>query len=99
MSDDIRATVDALRGEGIDVVFVWLPQAPRFVDLLPEPSLDAEARREAHRLARDLDVSLIDVSHGFGDEDFIDFTHLDGDAARRLSQRLAGELAQRRRRG
>lgn len=96
MSADIRHTVEALRRRNIDVIFVWLPQAPRFVDLLPDPSLDDEARREARRLADNLDVSLIDVSDGFGDDDFVDFTHLGGEAAERLSTRVAGELADRR---
>ena len=98
MSADIRRTVGALREEGVDVVFVWLPQAPRFLDLLPDPSVDDAAEREARRLAADLDVSFIDVSDGYGNEDFSDFTHLSGEAAGRLSAALADELAELRRR-
>ncbi|MCO8128672.1 hypothetical protein NHL50_15785 [Acidimicrobiia bacterium EGI L10123] len=98
MSEDIRRTVGALREQGVDVVFVWLPQAPRFLDLLPDPSVDVAAEREARRLATDLDVPFVDVSDGYGNEDFSDFTHLSGDAAERLSAALADELAERRRR-
>lgn len=95
MSADIRRTVGALRERDIDVILVWLPQAPRFLDLLPDRSSDAVARREAQRLAADLDVSFIDVSDGYGNEDFVDFTHLGGEAAQRLSTTVASELAER----
>jgi hypothetical protein len=93
MSDAIRETVAELRTRDVDVVFVLLPEAPRFVELLPDADLHEQARAEAVRLADDLGVHLIDVSDGFGDDDFIDFTHLDGDAAERLSRRLAAELS------
>lgn len=95
MSAEIRRTVGALRERDVDVVLVWLPQAPRFLDLLPDESADAAAEREAQRLAADLGVSFIDVSDGYGDEDFIDFTHLNGEAAQRLSTTVADELAER----
>lgn len=95
MSDDIRRTVAALRERNVDVVFVWLPQAPRFLDLLPDRSADADAEREARRIAAELDVSFIDVSDGYGNEDFSDFTHLSGEAAQRLSATVADELAER----
>ena len=95
MSDDIRRTVAALRERNVDVVFVWLPQAPRFLELLPDRSADDDAEREARRLAAELDVSFIDVSDGYGNEDFSDFTHLTGEAAERLSATVADELAER----
>jgi len=95
MSADIRRTVGALRERDVDVILVWLPQAPRFLELLPDPSSDAAARREAQRLAADLDASFIDVSVGYGNEDFIDFTHLSGEAAQRLSTTVANDLAER----
>ena len=92
MSLAIEETVEELRSRGIDVVFVWLPEAPRFIDLLPDPSKHQWAEVEAERLARELDVPMVDVSDGFSDADFIDFTHLDGPASRTLSTRLAAEL-------
>lgn len=93
MSEAIRETVEELRTRDIDVVFVWLPEAPRFVDLLPDPTKHAQAKDEAFRLADDLGAPIVDVSDGFGDSDFIDFTHLDGDAADRLSARLSERIA------
>lgn len=97
MSRAIVETVEELRARDIEVVMVWLPEAPRYLDLLPGPEAHREARREADRLARRLDVPLLDVSDGYGDDDFIDFTHLDGEAADRLSTVLASELAPLRR--
>lgn len=93
MTEAIEQTVGALEARGIDVLFVWLPEAPRFVDLLPDPSAHGRAKEEAVRLAQGLGARFIDVSSGFGDDDFIDFTHLDGDAAQRLSARLSRLLA------
>lgn len=93
MSHAMRETVEDLRGRGIDVILVWLPEAPRFVDLLPDPSDQQRAKAEAVRLAHDLDVPLVDVSDGFDDGDFIDFTHLSGEASQRLSEALAARLA------
>jgi hypothetical protein len=98
MSADIRWTIDALRERDVEVILVWLPQAPRFLDLLPDRSSDAAAKREAQRIAADLDVSFIDVSDGYGNEDFNDFTHLSGEAAQRLSIAVANGLAERGRR-
>jgi hypothetical protein len=93
MSQAIRETVEELRARDIDVVLVWLPEAPRYRQLLPDRSLQQRARLEAARAARALGVPMLDVSDGFDDDDFIDFTHLDGDASRRLSTRLATMLA------
>lgn len=93
MSEAIRETVQDLRARDLDVVFVWLPEAPRYVDLLPDSALHEEARVEAAGLAGELGVRFVDVSSGFDDDDFIDYTHLDGDAAHRLSNRLASQLA------
>jgi hypothetical protein len=92
MTQAIWETVEELRARDIEVVFVWLPEAPRFVDLLPDPGSQQQAKDEALRLADDLGAPIVDVSSGFGNDDFIDFTHLDGDAADRLSLRLSKEL-------
>lgn len=94
MSEAIRETVAELRARDIDVVFVWLPEAPRFVDLLPERSMSEQAKEEAAHLADELGVRMLDVSSGYDDDDFIDFTHLDGNAAQRLSATLAAALAE-----
>src|SRR5690606_30603200 len=95
MSEIVVETVGELQSRGIDVILVWLPEAPRFVDLLPDPGVLREARTEAGRLAEALGVPIVDVNEGFGDDDFIDFTHLDGEAAERLSAELAERLAGR----
>lgn len=92
-SATIRQTVVDLRREGVDVVLAWLPEAPRYLELLPDASLHAEAEEEVRGLAADLGVPLLDLSEGYGDHDFVDFTHLDGPAAQRLSVALAERLA------
>ena len=92
MSDAVRDTVTELQRRGIDVVLVWLPEAPRFVELLPDAAVHDEARAEARRLAAELGVPLLDVSDGFGDDDFIDYRHLGDSAAQELSARLATML-------
>ena len=94
MVDLVAETVRELQARDIDVVLVWLPEAPRFAELLPDRSMQREAKREADRLARRLGVALVDVSRGYRNRDFIDFTHLDGDAADRLSAELARRLAE-----
>lgn len=96
MSAAIRETARDLQERDLDVIFVWLPEAPRYVDLLPDASLQAEARAEAAALAGEVGARFVDVSGGYDDDDFIDFTHLDGDAAERLSSRLASHLIDRR---
>ena len=93
MAATIRETVADLRRQGTDVVFAWLPEAPRYIELLPDERLHDEAEEGMRRLAADLGVPLLDLSEGYGDHDFVDFTHLDGDAAHRLSIALAGRLA------
>ena len=93
MADAIRDTVADLRRQGIDVIFAWMPEAPRYVELLPDEGLHDEAEQEMRRLAADLGVPLLDLSEGYGDHDFVDFTHLDEVAAQRLSTALADRLA------
>lgn len=93
MASTIRDTVVDLRRQGVDVVFAWLPEAPRYVELLPHETLHEEAEQELQHLAADLGVPLLDLSEGYGDHDFVDFTHLDGHAAHRLSIVLADRLA------
>lgn len=92
MSEAIRETVQDLHDRDLAVVFVWLPEAPRFLELLPDPTLHDEASAEARAVAGEMGVPFIDLSDGFDDDDFIDFTHLDEDAAERLSTQLAEQL-------
>lgn len=93
MTVTIRETVADLRRRGIDVVFAWLPEAPRYVELLPDERLHDEAKAEVERLATDLGVPLLDLGEGYTDDDFVDFTHLDEAAAQRVSGVLADRLA------
>lgn len=92
MLDSMRATVESLVEQGIEVVLTWLPVPERLLELLPSPSLEDEARRAVVDLADDLGVPILDLSNGFGDEEFVDFTHLGPDGAEHLSHELTRSL-------
>ena len=93
MVASLRRTIAAIEDRGIDVVIVWLPVPERLVELLPQPGVETAARRETMELSADLDAAFLDVSAGFTNEDFLDFTHLGEPAAKRLSHRLSSKLS------
>ncbi len=96
--DDLAAivrTVDALRADGVEVVFVELPVPPRLIGLYPDRA-ETHARFQvtAQALADELGVRLValDEAETYGDDDFVDFTHLDAEAAERFTRQVAAQL-------
>jgi len=76
---------------------VWLPVPDRLVELLPHRGDEVRARQKARQLAADFDATFVDVSEGFTNDDFLDYTHLGEEAAVRLTHRLSRQLADGRR--
>jgi hypothetical protein len=99
--EDIAAvvrTVENLRDRGIEVIFVELPVPPRFVDLYDRGPREHEQIAVLLQLMADeLEVTLLTAGDEYGDADFVDFTHLDEDAARRFSVDIGTQLAALRR--
>lgn len=93
MAKSLRRTVKELRERDIRVVLVWLPVPPRLIDLLPDPKVEQAAGEETRQLAADLGVTFVDVSDGFHNRDFLDYTHMREQSAERFSRRLSRELA------
>lgn len=95
--DDLAAIARAvveLQGRGVRVVFVELPVPDRLVLQLPNGEPDRELSTRAIRaLGSELGVPVIVVDGEFGDDDFVDFTHLDQSGAHRLSVEVATQLA------
>ena len=95
--DDLAAiarSVQYLRRQGIEVVFVELPVPGRFVSLMPNTEQDLKLFADAVALLGDeLDVVVLKPNETFAEEDFVDFTHLSSAAARRLSSDIGGQLA------
>ena len=97
MMASARRTMQQLDDRGIDVVIVWLPVPDRLVELLPHRGDEVRARQKARQLAADFDATFVDVSEGFTNDDFLDYTHLGEEAAVRLTHRLSRQLADGRR--
>lgn len=95
--DDVAAvvrTVEALQAEGIEVVFVELPVPPRFLELYEGgPAQHDQTSRLLLAMADELDVPLITAGGSYGDDDFVDYTHLTEDAALRFSTEVAAAMA------
>lgn len=91
-----RRTIEALKDRGIEVVVVWLPVPERLLDLLPDSRLEHEARQQARHLADVFALPFLDVSEGFTNDDFLDYTHLGEHAAERLTQQLSAKLVRLR---
>jgi len=89
----VLRTIDELQELGVEVVLVQLPVPDRFAQLHPGGRADVE---RVHALVEaigiDTNSQVIDLSDGFTDDDFVDFTHLNAAAAARLTQRLAAEI-------
>ncbi len=88
-----RRTIEELQDRGITVVIAWLPVPDRLLELLPHPGMEVLARQKARQLAADFDADFLDVSDGFSNADFLDYTHLGEPASERLSHRLSRQLA------
>ena len=89
----LARSVDRLQSDNITVVFVELPTPARFDALYPNgPDTAAVVSETLIALARELNVPLIEVSGTYADEDFVDFTHLNAEAAARFSQEVSAAL-------
>ena len=85
--DRIADTVQRLGDRGVEVVLVQLPMPDRFVALHPDGAADyAQVAPALAGLADELGVRFLDLTDGFTDDDFVDFTHLDEDGAARLTR-------------
>ncbi len=95
--DDVAAverTVRALEAKGIEVLLVEMPVPERYVALHPGGHDDLRRTHVAVRALAELPgVRSLDMRHGFIDQDFVDFTHLDHAAARRFTGYLAARIA------
>ncbi len=95
--DDLAAiarTVDALRRDGIEVVFVELPVPDRFRRLYPGgPEQQQLVTDTIAALGEALDVEVITSIGPTDDSSFVDFTHLGPDAAVDFTRLLAEPLA------
>ncbi len=95
--DDVAAVVravEALQADGIEVVFVELPVPPRFLELYERgPAQHDQTSSLLVAMADELGVPLISSDGTYGDDDFVDYTHLTEDAALRFSTEVAAALA------
>ena len=90
----LARTVEALRADGIDVVFAEMPVPDRFVALHPNRLDDLDrVHRATSALGVELGVPVVDLRSGYTDADFVDFTHLDEDGAHQLTETLVARLA------
>ena len=90
----IERTISALRSRDVEVVLVELPVPERFVAAHPGGAADHRQVGEVLAdLAARLDVRFLRAPDGFGDADFVDYTHLDRPAATEFSRRVAARLA------
>jgi len=86
----VEAVVNQLTARGVEVVLVELPVPDRFITTHPAGGVDHEqVGLRIGALGDQLGVQHFDLSRGFADDDFVDFTHLDADAAEILTRRLA----------
>lgn len=94
--DDVAAmelAIRDLKGRGVRVVLVELPVAPSYIGLHPQGVQDYDKVGELlSLLAEGLEVEYLDMSTGYAEDDFVDFTHLTDTAAVRLSEACARAL-------
>ena len=78
-----------LQARDIELILVSLPVPQRFVDLHPNRSSDV---RDAHfaiaLLGERLQVTVVDMTEGWAESDFVDYTHLGADAVGEFGQRV-----------
>lgn len=91
---EVRETVETLQAQGRTVVFVDVPFPDRFVQLHPNGAADIEAASATiDTIADEYDITVLRSTETFTDSDWVDFSHLDDDAARRFSADIARQLA------
>lgn len=82
------------RDAGTRLVLVELPLPDRFKALYPRGAEQhAIVAETLDALGAELDVLVFHPSAEYADDDFVDFTHLDAEAARRFSTEVADWLA------
>lgn len=89
-TEALERTVKHLKTRGVGVVLVHMPVAERYADL-HRGGADQyhQFQRHLRRTADRLGVSLLDMSGGFAESHFEDYTHLSPEGANLLSRRLA----------
>jgi hypothetical protein len=91
----ILETIDELKRMDIEVIIVALPIPDRYVQIHPSPEHTTEqVASTIAAIAVSAGVQLVDTRHFLSDGDFVDFTHLNQDAASRYSGELARLLAE-----
>lgn len=90
----IARTVRELQAQNIGIYFIELPVPQRFVSLYGNGPTDQELNRSAiATLGAELGVTVIRPNAEFGDDEFVDFTHLNKEAAERFSRDIASQVA------
>ena len=91
----VLRTVEAYEARGVEVVLVELPVSPKFIELHADGfSGYLTAKQAINEVAEAAGVSLLDISAGYTDEDFVDANHLNEEAARRFTRELSSQLGQ-----
>ncbi|MFT7476130.1 MAG: hypothetical protein ACI81L_003078 [Verrucomicrobiales bacterium] len=92
--DAIARTVAELRRRDVEVIFVQMPVPPALRPLHPRGEEDfAAAVQRIDSLGVELGVDVLHFEDVFVDDDFVDFTHLDEDAAQRFTTWFTQALA------
>lgn len=86
----VERAVNELTAQNIRVVLVELPVPPSFINQHPGGAADhARTGETIELLATALDLEHYDLSTGYEEDDFVDFTHLTADAADRFTAEFA----------
>lgn len=97
--DDLAAiarTVFSLRESNIEVFLVELPVPERFVTLMENEEADYQLFRDAvAQLGIQLDVEVLTSGVQLSEDDFVDFTHMTLDAARRFTTDISSQISNR----
>ncbi len=93
--DAIATTIETLQASGVEVVLVELPLPNRFRDQLPGGDADANVVSSSIRsLGERLGVDVMLMPRALGDRRFVDFTHVESDAAAVVTEWVARGLAE-----
>ncbi len=90
----IRATIDGLRGRGVEVIMVSMPVPDSFRALQPDGAADA-LTAAIDDVAAEAGVDHLDLSRSMPEGTFADYTHLTGTGATEFTRVLLDELDRR----
>lgn len=100
MTPDVRdvaavlRAIDQLEAAGVEVVLVQMPVPDRFIELHPEQRASINRVRDlVDGIGAETGVRVVDLTTGFTDDNFVDYTHLDSASAARLTEMLAASLS------